>query len=163
MASSYNKILIIGNVGRDPETRYLPSGEIVADFSVATSERRTVQGQQQETTTWFRVSAFGKLAEVTSQYLHKGSYVYVEGPLTAREWTGNDGTARTSLEVRAREIRMLDKRGDAGDGQGSGSGEQWAARPQQAQQVDDMGAMDDIPFHHRERTAEDEMEWLAWS
>lgn len=148
MAGSYNKIIIIGNVGRDPEVRSTPSSDQVADFSIATSERRTVQGQQQESTTWFRISAWGKLAEVCSQYVHKGSYLYIEGPLTQREYTDREGNNRTSLEVRAREIRMLDRRGDAGEGQGGGSGEQWAwtSRPQQAQQADDLGAMDDIPF-----------------
>ena len=83
MAGSYNKIIIIGNLGRDPEARALPSGEFVTSFSVATSERwRDRGGQQQERTTWFRVSAFGKLGETCSQFLHKGSYVYVEGTLS---------------------------------------------------------------------------------
>jgi len=93
--------------------RYLPSGDPVTDFSVATSERRRgVDGQAQEQTTWFRVSAFGKLAETCSQYLHKGSYIYVEGSLSQRDWTDREGAPRTSLEVRARELRMLDRRGD---------------------------------------------------
>jgi single-strand DNA-binding protein len=150
MAGSYNRISIIGNVGRDPEVRYTPSGDQVADFSVATSERRTVQGQQQEQTTWFRISAWGKLAEVCGQYLHKGSYVYVEGPLTQREYTDRDGNNRTSLEVRAREIRMLDKRGDAGEGgyQGQEHGDEGGARDtgSRAQQSAPVGDMDDIPF-----------------
>ncbi|HKC74870.1 MAG TPA: single-stranded DNA-binding protein, partial [Chloroflexota bacterium] len=76
MAGSFNRITIVGNLGRDPEMRYMPSGDPVASFSVATTERwRTRDGQQQERTTWFNVSAFGKLAETCSQFLHKGSYV----------------------------------------------------------------------------------------
>ncbi len=153
MAGSYNKIIIIGNVGRDPESRYLPSGDAVASFSVATSERRKGQdGQQQEQTTWFRVSAFGKLAETCQQYLHKGSYVYVEGALAQQEYTDREGATRQSLEVRAREMRMLDKRGEggefgAGDSDGAESGgaaPQRAAASRSAPSAD--AGMDDIPF-----------------
>ncbi len=156
MAGSYNKIIIIGNVGRDPESRYLPSGDAVASFSVATSERRKGQdGQQQEQTTWFRVSAFGKLAETCQQYLHKGSYVYVEGALTQQEYTDREGATRQSLEVRAREMRMLDKRGEggefgAGDSDGAESGEaapQRAAASRSTPSAPPADAgMDDIPF-----------------
>lgn len=148
MAGSYNKITIIGNLGRDPEMRYTTSGDPVTDFSVATSERRRgPDGQQQEQTTWFRVSAFGKLAETCQQFLHKGSYVYLEGSLSQREWTGNDGVARTTLEVRAREMRMLDKRGEGGDFGGSYGGDTGApaARPAPAA-ADDDANMDEIPF-----------------
>jgi len=116
---SYSKITLIGHLGRDPETKYVPSGDAVTEFSVAVSER-TKQG---ETTTWYRVSAWGRLAEVCSQYLHKGSLVYVEGPLVAREYTDREGKARTSLDVRAREVKMLDRAGDreqAGPAAGSG-------------------------------------------
>jgi single-strand DNA-binding protein len=113
MAGSYNKITLIGHLGRDPEMRYLSGGDPVTDFSVATSERRRgADGQSQEQTTWFRVSAFGKLAETCHGYLHKGSYVYVEGALSQRDWTDREGATRTSLEVRARELRLLDRRGD---------------------------------------------------
>jgi len=156
MAGSYNKIILIGNVGRDPETRYLPSGDAVASFSVATSERRKGQdGQQQEQTTWFRVSAFGKLAETCQQYLHKGSYVYVEGALAQQEYTDREGATRQSLEVRAREMRMLDKRGEGGefgadDSDGAESGGAELARAtapgpvRSTPPADDLG--DDIPF-----------------
>lgn len=145
MAGSYNKITIIGNLGRDPEMRYTNSGDPVTSFSVATSERfRTRDGQQQERTTWFNVSAFGKLAETCNQYLHKGSYVYVEGSLAQREYTGNDGTARTSLDVRLREMKMLDKRGeDGGDFGGETGG---FTGPSIAPAASDDSSMDDIPF-----------------
>jgi single-strand DNA-binding protein len=146
MAGSYNKIIIIGNLGRDPEMRYLPSGDPVADFSVATSERRRgADGQQQEQTTWFRVSAFGKLAETCSQFLHKGSYVYVEGSLSQRDWTDRDGNTRSSLEVRAREMRMLDRRGEGGEFGGDTVASAPAASRPPAPTGDDLN-MDDIPF-----------------
>ena len=134
MAGSYNKIIIIGNLGRDPEMKYLPSGDPVADFSVATSERRSIQGQQQEQTTWFRVAAFGKLAETCHQYLHKGSYVYLEGSLSQREYTDREGNQRQSLEVRAREMRMLDRRGEQ------------SATTMSASLAEQASPLDDVPF-----------------
>ncbi len=116
MAGSYNKVIIIGNVGRDPETRQLASGDNVASFTVATTER----SKNGDVTTWFRVSAFAQLADVCQTYLHKGSYIYIEGSLTQREYTDRDGATRQSLDVRAREMRMLDKRGESSEGGGFG-------------------------------------------
>jgi len=144
MAGSFNRITIVGYLGRDPEMRYLPSGDPVTSFSVATSERwRTRDGQQQERTTWFNVSAFGKLAETCSQYLHKGSYVYLEGTLSQREYTDRDGVQRTSLDVRAREMRMLDKRGEGGElgAEMGGPGPTGAPAP-----AGEETNMDEIPF-----------------
>ena len=154
MAGSHNTITLIGNLGRDPESRFLPDGTPVASFSVATTERwKDRSGQPQERTTWFRVSAFGKLAETCNQYLRKGSYVYIEGPLTQREYTDRDGNARTSLDVRAREMRMLDKagenRGDFGGGGGGdyrSQGSAPAPRQSAPSGFDDTNNMDDIPF-----------------
>ena len=144
MAGSYNKITIIGNLGRDPEMRYMPSGDAVASFSVATSERwRTRDGQQQERTTWFNVSAFGKLAETCSQFLHKGSYVYLEGTLSQREYTDRDGAQRTSLDVRAREMRMLDRREEGGELGAETGGPVSTGAPAPA---GEDANMDDIPF-----------------
>ena len=147
MAGSFNRMTVVGNLGRDPETRYLPSGDQVCDFSVATSDRwRAKDGQMQEHTTWFRVSAFGKLAETCSQYLHKGSYVYVEGTLSQREWTDRDGASRTSLEIRARDMRMLDKRdASADEGETAGAEPREPARPTFGPHADESGS-DDIPF-----------------
>ena len=117
MAGALAKVILIGNVGRDPEARTTPAGDNVTEFSVAVSERRRGRdGQQQEQTTWFRVSAWGKLGETCAQYLRKGSSVYVEGNLTQREYTDREGAARTSLDVRANEMKMLDRRDDAGGG-----------------------------------------------
>ena len=147
MAGTYNKIIIIGNVGRDPETRMLPSGSSVTSFTVATSERRQ---NQPEVTTWFRVSAFDKLGEVCEKYLHKGSYVYIEGALSQNEYTNREGQVRQSLEVRAREMRMLDKagenRGDYGGGDSAAPAASSASASRPAASFDDNNNMDDIPF-----------------
>ena len=106
--ASFNKIMIVGYLGRDPELRYTPQGTPVCDFSIATSERRKDKaGELQEVTTWFRVSLFGRQAELASQYLTKGRQVYVEGQLSQREWTDKDGAARTTLEVRGTDVQFL--------------------------------------------------------
>jgi len=144
MAGSYNKLIIIGNLGRDPETRMLPSGDNVATFSVATTER----SKSGDVTTWFRVSAFGKLAETCQQYLHKGSYVYIEGALAQNEYTNREGQVRQSLEVRAREMRMLDKAGDRGGDTGGGddAAPTQATRQPATAPANDVDPMGDIPF-----------------
>ncbi len=122
MSATHNTIIIVGNVGRDPDLRRLPGGDAVAGFSVATTERRRGQdGQSQDQTTWFRVSAFGKLGEVCRDFVRRGSYVYIEGALSAQEYTDREGKVRQSLEVRAREMRLLDKAGD-GRGREQGNG-----------------------------------------
>lgn len=106
--ASFNKVMIVGYLGRDPELRYTPQGTPVCDFSIATTERRKDKaGEMQELTTWFRVSLFGRQAEVATQYLAKGRQVYVEGQLSQREWTDKDGATRTSLEVRGSDIQFL--------------------------------------------------------
>ena len=113
--ASFNKIIIVGYLGRDPELRYTPQGTPVCDFSIATTERRKDKsGEFQDHTTWFRVSFFGRQAEVASQYLSKGRQVYVEGSLTQREYTDKEGNARTSLEVRGSDLQFI---GSAGDGE----------------------------------------------
>jgi single-strand DNA-binding protein len=111
--ASFNKIHVVGYLGRDPELRYTPDGTPVCNFSVATTERRKDKsGEFQDQTTWFRVSLFGRQAEVASQYLSKGRQVYVEGTLTQREYTDRDGNTRTSLDVRGSEIHFIGSRGD---------------------------------------------------
>lgn len=115
----YQKVIIIGNLGRDPELRYTPQGVPVVNFSVATNERWTDQeGQQQDRTTWFRVTAWRKTAENCAQYLTKGRSVLVEGALNPdpqtggpRVWTGNDGVPRASYEMRALRVKFLPGRG----------------------------------------------------
>lgn len=144
MAGTYNRITIIGNLGRDPETRMLPSGDSVTSFTVATTER----SKNGDVTTWFNVSAFAKLAEVCEKYLHKGSYVYIEGALSQHEYTNREGEVRQSLEVRAREMRMLDKAGDRGADTGGHDGAAVDGRPSGGTTAagGDGANMDDIPF-----------------
>ncbi len=128
-----NKIIIIGNLGRDPELNYTPSGTAMTKFSVADSRRwRDKQsGEQREETTWFNVVAWDQLAETCNQYLHKGSKVFIEGRMTSRKYTDKDGNERTAWDVRALEMQMLDPKG-----QGASSGGGYG---------DDMTA-DEVPF-----------------
>jgi single-strand DNA-binding protein len=110
---SFNKIIIVGNLGRDPELRYTPQGTAVCNFSVATNERRRDKaGEQQDVTTWFRVNAWGRQAENVSKYLSKGRRVYVEGRLHVEEWTDRDGKQRYTLEVNASDVQFLDSAAD---------------------------------------------------
>ncbi len=105
---SFNKIIIIGNLGRDPELRYTPQGNAVCNFSVATNEKkRDKAGDLQDITTWFRVTLWGKQAENASKYLTKGSPVYIEGRLRVEEWTDRDGGQRYTLEVQASDMQFI--------------------------------------------------------
>ena len=146
---SLNKVILIGNLGRDPEVRYMPNGEAVCNFSIATSEtwndRQT--GQRQERTEWHNITLYRRLAEVAGQYLKKGSQVYIEGRIQSRKYTGKDGIERTAYEIIGNEMKML--------GGGNDSGQQNAqhtppAPPRRqapaapAQPVDDID--DDVPF-----------------
>ena len=120
-----NKVILIGNLGADPEIRYSQSGSQVATFNVATTERRKGQdGQMQEQTEWHRIVAWSKLAEICSQYLHKGSKVYLEGKLQTRKWTDQGGIERYTTEIVAREMKMLDGKKDGQQQQ------QWDPQPQ---------------------------------
>ncbi|HEY65726.1 MAG TPA: single-stranded DNA-binding protein [Caldilineae bacterium] len=104
----YQKTVVVGHLGQDPELRYTPSGQSVCSFSVATNRRWTDRnGNPQERTTWFRVTAWGKLAELCSQYLSKGRLVLVEGDIDASAWVGQDGQPRATLELTARNVRFL--------------------------------------------------------
>jgi single-strand DNA-binding protein len=109
--SSFNKITIVGYLGRDPELRYTPQGTAVCKLSVATTERRkNTAGDYDDHTTWFRVSAWGRQAELSNEYLTKGRQVYIEGRLRSEEYTDRDGNPRTSLEVNATDIQFLGSR-----------------------------------------------------
>jgi len=118
MARGINKVILIGNLGADPETRAMPSGGTVANLRVATSEswRDKQTGEQQERTEWHRVALFGRLAEVASEYLRKGSQVYIEGSLRTRKWTDKQGNERYSTEVIGNEMQMLGGRGGGAGG-----------------------------------------------
>lgn len=155
-----NKVIIIGNLGNDPEVKYMPSGDAVTAISVATSEvwKDKTTGQPQERTEWHRIVAFARLAEIMGEYLRKGSKVYIEGSLRTRKWQAQDGTDRYSTEIVASEMQMLDAR------QGDDSGQQPAPQrqaPQQQRQPSNRGQQpaqqsapppdmdgfdDDIPF-----------------
>jgi len=124
MARGINKVILIGNLGADPETRAMPSGTTVANLRVATSEswRDKQTGEQQERTEWHRVALFGRLAEVAGEYLRKGSQVYIEGSLRTRKWQDKQGNERYSTEIVGNELQMLGGRGGAGAGAGMSSG-----------------------------------------
>ena len=115
MARGLNKVQIIGNLGRDPEMKYTQTGTPVTQFSVAVSRtRKSPDGQQIDETEWFRVVAWERLAETCNEYLRKGSKVYIEGRLQTRKWTGQDGQERTTVEVVANEMLLLDSRQQGG-------------------------------------------------
>lgn len=133
--ASVNKVILVGNLGRDPEVRYLPSGDAVANISIATTDRYKdkASGEFKESTEWHRVAFFGKLAEIAGQYLKKGSQVYVEGSLRTRKWQDKDGKDNYSTEIRAETMQMLGGRqgmggGDEG-GYGGGSGGGYSREP----------------------------------
>jgi single-strand DNA-binding protein len=121
MARGVNKVILVGNLGADPETRAMPSGSTVANLRIATSEswRDKTSGEQQERTEWHRVALFGRLAEIASEYLRKGSQVYIEGSLRTRKWQDKQGNERYSTEIVGNELQML---GGAGGGSGGGGG-----------------------------------------
>ncbi|MCC6207587.1 MAG: single-stranded DNA-binding protein [Gammaproteobacteria bacterium] len=155
MARGVNKVILIGNLGKDPEVRYMPSGGAVANVTLATSEswKDKQSGEKQERTEWHTVVFYNRLAEIAGEYLKKGSKVYVEGSLRTRKWQDkNSGADRYTTEIIASEMQMLDGRGGGG---GGGGGESYgersgqsqsapAAREQVAAGADDFD--DDIPF-----------------
>jgi single-strand DNA-binding protein len=124
MARGVNKVIIIGNLGADPETRAMPSGTTVANLRVATSEswRDKQTGEQQERTEWHRVALFGRLAEVAGEYLRKGSQVYIEGSLRTRKWQDKQGNERYSTEIVGNDMQMLGSRGGGAGGAAGGGG-----------------------------------------
>ena len=171
MARGVNKVIIVGNCGQDPETRFMPSGGAVTNLSIATSEswKDKNTGDQQERTEWHRVVFFNRLAEIAGEYVKKGSKLYVEGSLRTRKWQGQDGQDRYTTEIVASEMQMLDSRGGqqgGGDYQQSSnqqygqqsapqqntSSQQAPSAPQQGQRASQQAPQgmdnfdDDIPF-----------------
>ena len=153
--ASVNKAILVGHLGKDPEVRYTASGDPIANFSIACTEswKDKQTGEKKEMTEWVRISAFGKLAEICSQYLKKGSQVYVEGSLRTRKWTDKDGQERYTTEIRCDDMKMLGSRqgmgAPAGGGGGGGYDEptDYAPAPPKNKpkpSFDDLG--DDIPF-----------------
>src|SRR5574343_330883 len=120
--ASVNKVILVGNLGKDPETRYAPSGDAICNVSIATTEswKDRSTGEKREATEWHRVVFFGKLAEIAGQYLRKGSSVYIEGSLRTRKWQDKEGRDQYTTEIRADEMKMLGGRGGQGGGQQGG-------------------------------------------
>jgi len=152
---SVNKVILVGRLGRDPETRYTSGGQAVANFSVATDETyKDKAGDRQKRTEWHKIVVWGKQAEIAQQYLKKGSLVFIEGRIQSREWQDKEGQKRTSFEVVASNFRMLGGRGDGG-GSGSGGGGSRTEEHDQSAPADDFGGSttsgpeisdEDIPF-----------------
>lgn len=124
MARGVNKVILVGNLGNDPETRYMPSGDAVTNISVATTEswKDKQTGEQKEKTEWHRVVMFRRLGEIAAEYLRKGSQVYIEGKLRTNKWKDRDGNDRYTTEIIADEMQMLGGRGGAGGGDYSSGG-----------------------------------------
>ncbi len=159
MARGINKVILVGNLGKDPETRYMPNGKAVTNFSIATSEswKDKQTGEQREQTEWHNIVMYDRLAEIAAEYLKKGSQVYVEGKLRTRKWQDKEGQDRYTTEINANEMQMLGGRGGGGGGgsgtesrseprmapSGGGGGERGAAAPR-GPEPDNFD--DDIPF-----------------
>jgi len=153
MARGVNKVILVGNLGKDPETRYMPSGSAVTNLTLATSEswKDKQTGDQQERTEWHKIAMFGRLAEIAAEYLRKGSQVYIEGKLRTRKWQDKEGKDRWTTEIVADEMQMLgSKGGGAGAGAPAASGSAPQQRPAAVNDSVDSGPPgdfdDDIPF-----------------
>lgn len=149
MARGINKVIIVGNLGADPETRYMPSGDAVTNISVATSEgwKDKETGDMKEKTEWHRIVLFRRLGEIAGEYLKKGSKVYIEGKLQTRKWQDKDGNDKYSTEIVANEMQMLDSRGGSADfDSDSGSSYSKPAAKKPAPAAIDDSFDDDIPF-----------------
>lgn len=154
--ASVNKVILVGNLGADPETKYLPSGDAVTNIRLATTDRwkDKASGEMKEATEWHRIAFFGRLAEIAGEYLKKGSQVYVEGRIRTRKWQDKEGQDRYSTEIVADTMQMLGSRGGSGEPRGEPRGEAVSARASEpkpaatakkpAGKFDDME--DDIPF-----------------
>ena len=141
--ASVNKVIIVGNLGRDPETRYMPSGDAMTSITVATTDtwKDKTSGEKKEQTEWHRISFFGKLAEIAGNYLKKGSQVYIEGSLRTRKYVDKDGVEKYATEIKADTMQMLGSRG--GEQQQNAAP---AARQQRQVPAQDDFAGEDIPF-----------------
>ena len=154
--ASVNKAILVGNLGKDPETRYAPSGDAICNITLATTDtwRDKASGEKREATEWHRVVFFGKLAEIAGQYLRKGSQVYVEGSLRTRKWQDKDGQDRYTTEIRADQMKML---GGKQEGDGPSRGDTAGRSGERARQDPPQGGSnpssgfgnfdDDIPFN----------------
>lgn len=140
--ASLNKVMLIGNLGKDPEVRYTTSGQAVASFNLATSEKfKNKSGDWEERTEWHRVTLWGKLAEIAGEYLAKGKTVYIEGRLQTRKWTDRDGNDKYTTEIVGDKMQMLGGKGDGGSSSGGG-----ARRPAGGGVADTTVSYDEPPF-----------------
>jgi single-strand DNA-binding protein len=148
---SVNRAILVGRLGRDPETRYTSAGQAVCNFTLATDETyKDRNGERQKRTEWHRIVVWGKQAEIAQQYLHKGSLIFVEGRIQTRQWDDREGQKRTTVEIVASNFRMLGGRGDGASAPGAGTGEtepQAAAAAAGAEEMPSTEISDeDIPF-----------------
>ena len=154
---SVNKVILVGRLGRDPETRYMPNGDAITNFSLATDEQwRDRNGERQTRTEWHNITLFGKLGEIASQYLRKGSQVFIEGKIQSRKYTGKDGIERTAYDIIGNEMKMLGNRNDGFDSGNNNAAPPTSNPPPEAPRrqppqqtpttapIDDID--DDIPF-----------------
>lgn len=140
--ASLNKVMLIGNLGKDPEVRYTTSGQAVASFNLATSEKfKNKSGEWEERTEWHRVTLWGKLAEIAGEYLAKGKTVYIEGRLQTRKWTDRDGNDKYTTEIVGDKMQMLGGKGDGGSSSGGGT-----RRPAAGGVSDTTVSYDEPPF-----------------
>ena len=142
-----NKVILIGNLGSDPQVRYTPGGQAVANFNIATSERfNNKAGEKEERTEWHRIVAWGKLAEICQQYLKKGKQVYIEGRLQTRQWEDQQGQKRQTTEIVAQNMQMLGRVGEGGPGGGGGG--DYSSQDMGSAEPAPQGAStdDDLPF-----------------
>ena len=148
MARGVNKVILIGNLGNDPDVRYTASGAAVSNISLATTEswKDKETGEQQDKTEWHRIVFFGRLAEIVAEYLKKGSQIYVEGRLQTRKWQDKEGNDRYTTEIVANEMQMLGSRSSGDFNQSSAPAQQPAASKPAAQTNDESFVDDDIPF-----------------
>jgi single-strand DNA-binding protein len=147
MARGINKVILVGNLGADPETRYMPSGSAVTNLSIATSEswKDKQTGEQKDRTEWHKVAMFNRLAEIAAEYLRKGSQVYIEGKLRTRKWQDKSGQDRWTTEIIADEMQMLGGRGGGGGSAPMSSGQD-SGPPGAPPQAGPDDFHDDIPF-----------------
>ena len=146
---SVNKVILVGRLGRDPETRYMPNGDAITNFSLATDEQwRDRNGERQTRTEWHNVSLYGKLGEIASQYLRKGSQVFIEGKIQSRKYTDKDGIERMAYNIIGNEMKMLGNRNDGSDSGNNNAAPPTSNAPPQHESttapIDDID--DDIPF-----------------
>jgi single-strand DNA-binding protein len=148
MARGVNKVILVGNCGKDPETRYTPSGKAVTNISIATTEswKDKNTGEKQDKTEWHNIVFFGKLAEIAGEYLKSGSQVYVEGSLTTEKWTDKSGNDRYTTKIKANDMQMLGGRSDGQNNQQSNQGSNFQQPVHPINTGQDPAFDDDIPF-----------------